>query len=341
MARRFIAALRHPALQRDVRLRWSAGLLWLLTAASGCDGCGSKSQDEPPSAATAPSSAADGKGGRATGVLTGVVRLTEGADLPEYSDEQLERKVLSHTERAALPESCSPPKITDGQPVRLTADGLLAGVMLAASDFATQPDVPPATRSVVIDDCRLTPALIVAKKGDTLRVTSKVNYPFMPAFGEAAVVKTLIPGQNYDVPLDQPGVSAVTCGFTAPCGRTDVIVLEHPYFTVTDGQGHFRFESFPADQAVKLNAWHPLFKEAEITVELGRGEERKVELVLEPAAPPPPAAAPAAAPAEPPKPPKPTKPAAPAPSAPKKPAAEPARTPSPTPSPAPAPIKGG
>jgi hypothetical protein len=329
MARRILAALLHPAFALGPRRRTSAALLGLLvTGASGCDGCGSKGGDKAPSAATSPvPPAADGKsGGRATGVLTGVVRLTEGADLPEYSDEQLERKVLSHTQRAALPESCSPPKITDGQPVQLTADGLLAGVMLAASDFTTQPDVPPATRSVVIDDCRLTPSLIVAKKGDTLRVTSKVSYPFMPAFGDAAVVKTLIPGQSYDVPLDQPGVSAVTCGFTAPCGRTDVIVLEHPYFTVTDGQGHFRFESFPADQAVKLNAWHPLFKEAEIVVELGRGEERKVELVLEPAAPPPPAA-----PAEP------TKPTAPVPSKPEKPAAKP----SPAPASAPAPTKGG
>jgi len=283
---------------------WSALLLFALAGASGCDGCGSKAA-KAPSPGTPTGAPADAKSrGRATGVLIGVVRLAEAADLPEYTDGQMERKVLSHTQRAALPDACSPPKINDQRPVQLTADGLLAGVMLAASDFSTQPDVPPITRSVVIDDCRLTPRLIVAKKGDTLRVTSKVNYPFMPAFGATAVVKTLIPGQNYDVPLDQPGVSAITCGFTAPCGRADVIVLEHSYFTVTDGQGHFRFESFPADEAVTLNAWHPLFKEAKITVELGRGEERKVELVLEPAAPPPPAA-----PASPTEPEKPSKPA--------------------------------
>jgi hypothetical protein len=253
---------------------------WLLAAGSGCDGCGAKDTIAPKPVPAAP---AAGPIGRATGVLTGVVRLAEGAPLPEYSARQMERKVLAHTEGAALPDACSPPKIADRHPVQLTADGLLAGVMLAASDFSKQPEVPPVTRAVKIDDCRLTPRLVVAKKGDTLRVTNTVNYPFMPAFGTATVVKTLIPGQSYDVPLDQPGVSAVTCGFTAPCGRTDVIVLEHPYHAITDAQGHFRFDSFPADEAVTLNAWHPLFKEAKITVELGRGEERKVELVLEPA----------------------------------------------------------
>lgn len=265
-------------------------LVVLVVTAGGCDGCRDKAPPSsgPPSKPLTP----------AKGVLTGVVRLAPGADLPEYTDRHMERKVLSHVERAPMPEMCSPPKITDHQPVRLTPDGLLAGVMLAASDFSRAPDVPPVVRSVVIDDCRLTPRLVTAKKGDTLRITSKVDYPFMPAYGETTVVKTLIPGQSLDVPLDQPGVSAVTCGFTAPCGRTDVIVLEHPYHTVTDDKGHFRFDEFPADEAVTLNAWHPLFKEAKITVELGRGEERKVELVLEPA-PPVPVPAPEPAPAKP------------------------------------------
>lgn len=273
------------------------GLLGLLaSAAGGCDSCGKKPDGSAATGPTAPS--APPASGPATGVLTGVVRLTNGAELPEYAEGQMERKVLSHTERAALPATCSPPKLTDRKPVQLTADGLLGGVMLAASEFRTQPDVPPVTHALKIEDCRLTPRLVVAKKGDTLRVTSTVDYPFMPAYGDTAVVKTLIPGQNYDVPLDQPGVSAVTCGFTAPCGRADVIVLEHPYATVTDAQGHFRFEKFPADQAVTLNAWHPLFKEAKITVELGRGEEKKVELVLEPAAPAP-APAPTPAPEQP------------------------------------------
>ena len=275
-------------------------LLALLAASTGgCDGCGNKGAKGSSTAPAPPPPPPKPAAGPVTGVLTGVVRLANGAPLPEYSDQQMERKVLSHTERAALPDSCSPPKINDRRPVQVTADGLLAGVMLAASEFTTQPDVPPTTHAIKIEDCRLTPRLVVAKRGDTLRVTNTVpNYPFMPAFGNTTVVKTLIPGQNYDVPLDQPGVSAVTCGFTAPCGRTDVVVLEHPYATVTDAQGHFRFEKFPADQAVTLNAWHPLFKEAKITVELGRGEERKVELVLEPAAAPA-QPAPAPAPAQP------------------------------------------
>lgn len=259
--------------------------LLLATACCGCGGSGDSGKPAPAPSKPLPP---------ARGVVTGVVRLTPGADLPEYSTEATERKILSHTERAAMPEMCSPPKLSDHQPVQLTPDGLLVGVMLAASGFSTQPEVAPMVREVKIEDCRLTPRLITAKKGDTLRVINTVNYPFMPAYGETTLVKTLIPGQNYDVPLDKPGVSAVTCGFTALCGRTDVVVLEHPFHTVTDDKGHFRIENFPADEPVTLNAWHPLFKEAKIELTLGRGEERKVELVLEPATPPPAPPTPAA-----------------------------------------------
>ena len=268
------------------------GAAWLALAllAAGCNGCGGKSGEGAGKPGAAPAKPL----APAKGVLTGVVRLTPGADLPEYSDAHMERKILGHTERAAMPEMCSPPKLTDHQPVRLTDDGLLIGVMLAASEFSTQSEVAPMVREVKIEDCRLSPRLITAKKGDTLRVMNMVNYPFMPAYGETTMVKTLIPGQTYDVPLDKPGVSAVTCGFTALCGRTDVIVLEHPYHAVTDDKGHFRIENFPADEPVTLNAWHPLFKEAKIELTLGRGEERSVELVLEPASPPPAPATPAA-----------------------------------------------
>lgn len=238
---------------------------------------------ETPSTPPAPSKPA---------VLTGRVKLAPGATLPSYRIEDMERQVLDHIRRGAWPESCTPPKNADRQPVALTSDGYLAGVMLAASEFAHPSTRAPKVHEAVIRDCRLTPALVVAMRGDKLRVRNEIEFPFMPTYGRAAMVQTLTPGQTRDYGLEDMGVGAVQCGFTAPCGRTDVIVLGHPAFAITDTEGRFRIEDFPPAETIRVNAWHPLFAEAQLEVRVERGETREVELTL---APLPPAAAPAAA----------------------------------------------
>jgi hypothetical protein len=233
----------------------------------------------------------------AKAVVEGVIRLAPGAELPSYAPEQMEKKLFQKLAPEAPPATCTPPKKTDRQPVRLTADGALAGVMLAPSGFSVQPQRPPLVHEVVIDDCRLSPALVVAMKGDSLRVRSNVSFPFMPSYESGPGVRSLIPGQTYDVPLDKPGVSPLLCGFTAPCGRTDVIVLLHPVYAVTDAQGKFRFDDFPAGEEVSLSAWHPLFQESKVTLRVEPGEHKRLELVLTPApAPAAQGAAPASAP---------------------------------------------
>jgi hypothetical protein len=190
----------------------------------------------------------------------------------------MERKVLDHTKRAEWPAECTPPKILDSVPMRAAPDGALSGVVVAVSDFKRAPKRAPRTHDAVIRDCRLTPSTIVAMKGDKLRVTTEVKYPFMPAYGPPDAVRTLMPGQTYEVELTTPGASPLTCGFTAPCGRTDVVVLLHPLAAVTDEQGHFRIDSFPAGERVTVTAWHPLLAESDTQVELSPGEAKSIEL---------------------------------------------------------------
>ena len=155
--------------------------------------------------------------------------------------------------------------------------------MVVATGFSHQPQRPPMTHEVTIEDCRLTPPLVVAMKGDTLRVRNTVNYPFMPTYRERGMARTLIPGQTYDVALDKPGVQPLLCGFTAPCGRTDVIVLLHPLYAKTDANGKFRIEGLPADEELTINAWHPLFQESKLQVRLGSGEHKSRRVRADPA----------------------------------------------------------
>jgi hypothetical protein len=281
---------------------WRAGLaaptllLLALCSAPACgDGCKSNEQTEAAGGGAPAVEKAEPAQppAPATAVIEGVVRMAAGAEPPSYPQESMERRVLQHTEHAALPTTCTPPKTTDRQPVQVTPDGLLTNVVVAASDFKQQPRHAPVIRDVTISDCRLTPAMVAATKGDTLRVRNELDYPFMPAYGATEVVKTLIKGQSYEAKLDKPGVSPLLCGFTAPCGRTDVVVMLHPLHAVTDAQGKFRIDDFPAGETVKLSAWHPLFQESAVEVRAEPGEVKRVELTLTPLAAPAPEPAPA------------------------------------------------
>jgi hypothetical protein len=264
-----------------VSIRFLAvGCLALLPLAAACK---KHSPAPAPAASATPAVSAIKK----PAVLLGSVRLADGTELPSYTPEQMERQVLAHAKGGTTPDVCSPPKIEDRQPVTLTPEGKLAGVMLAASDFTQREEgVGPKTVNVLIKDCRLTPKIIVARIGDTLHIANDSPFPMMPGMGFETYNQTLTQGQARDIKLDSGGVKIVACGFSAQCGRTDLVVLGHAQGAVTNAQGEFRFENFPADETVRLNAWHPLFNDTTLEVRVQSGEEKRVELVLTPKAPP-------------------------------------------------------
>jgi hypothetical protein len=222
-------------------------------------------------------------------VLIGSVRF-EGDELPMYTNEQMERQVLAHAKGGTTPDVCSPPKLEDRTPVTLTPDGKLVGVMLAASEFSRRDDpAPPKTLHVGIRDCRLQPKLLLAHVGDTIHISNESPFPLMPGMGFETYNQTLTQGQTRDIKLDTGGVKILSCGFSGQCGRTDVVVLAHSQATVTNDKGEFRLEDFPADETVRINAWHPLFFDTYEEVRVSPGEEKRIELVLKPKPAPKPA----------------------------------------------------
>lgn len=253
-----------------------------LTLALALSGCGSN-EKEPPKPAPPPIDRPVAKA-EPFAVLEGVVRLAS-PEVPAFTDAEMERQLLDHTKRGKWPDECSPPKLADRRPLQLAEDGRLSGVIVAVSNFTKQaPKRAPRVHEVMITDCRLSPRTILAQKGDTLKVGSEVKFPFMPGYGPPSQLKTLIPGQTYDVELNALGASPLACGFTAPCGRTDVVVLSHTMAALTDEQGKFRIDSFPPGERVTVTAWHPLLQQSEIQVEVAPGETKSVELVVSPAA---------------------------------------------------------
>ena len=253
----------------------------------GCKGQQAKTSDKTSQPGKEPAAPTEAPSKAKPAVLVGSVRIADGQELPFYTHEQMEHEVLAHAKGGSIPDVCSPPKLEDRQPVSLTPEGKLVGVMLAASEFSQYRDPTPAkVFNIGIKDCRLQPKIIVARIGDSLHITNESDFPMMPSLGQETYNQTLTNGQSRDIKLDIGGVKILTCGFSGQCGRTDVIVLGHSQGTITDDKGGFRLEDFPADETVRINAWHPLFHETYQEVRVAAGEEKRIELVLTPKAPP-------------------------------------------------------
>jgi hypothetical protein len=218
------------------------------------------------------------------GVIVGTVSLAPGESLPEYPGADASLRTLMPAPARELPATC-PQAGAALRPVTITADGLLAGVLIAASEFTGGGEHEPRMLDVAIRNCRLEPALIDASRGDRLRVTNRDAFEFSPSFGPAREEHPLVRDKPVVIPLGAAGVESIRCPLSAPCGRTDVVTLNHPAHARTDARGHYRIEGFPIGQRVRLSAWHPLFEEASTQVWLEDGEVRRVDLQLVPRKP--------------------------------------------------------
>jgi hypothetical protein len=218
-----------------------------------------------------------------SGAIEGTITLEDGSTLPAYPPEQMRRQVLNLTEPEPMPEGCSPASDDDRRPVQVSGAGL-SGVMVAVTGFSRYSKRAPLTHEVVLSNCRLHPMLVVAAKDDLLRLRSEIDYPFMPSLGDNPVVEALIKGQEKIVPLNQAGPRALLCGFTAPCGRTDIVVINHSLYAVTGEGGRFRIDKVPAGEVLTVNAWHPLFEAAGLKLSVQKDEVRNVSVSIKPLA---------------------------------------------------------
>ncbi len=219
------------------------------------------------------------------GTVEGTIRLAPGAHLPSYAANAV--GVLSG-HPSSWPHECTLPTGGDLQPVTMDAHRGLVGVLVAATGDPKHFRVPhaaPRDIDVRIHDCRLTPAFVVATRGDTLVVHNEMKEPFMPSFPDDPFRRAAIQNTPLRMPLDRGGVRALACTLGVPCGRTDVIVLYHPVHAVIEAQGHYRLTNVPAGQRISLHAWHPLFKEALGTVTVQAGGTAHLDLVLSPLPP--------------------------------------------------------
>jgi hypothetical protein len=219
----------------------------------------------------------------ALGTVEGIVRLADGATLPSF----VEHPMLPRGPAAALPPECTPPSDADRQPVRVGASGGLTNlVIVATGDASRWPDsTGPRTHQARIEDCRLTPRVLVVERGDTIHIENPTTFPFFPDLG-TGFARALLPSDPLDLVMDRGGVRVIQCGLSNACGRMDVVILYHPVHAVTDAEGRFRLSNVPAGQDVRITAWHPLFQEASAQTRVEPNGTVRVELTILPASQP-------------------------------------------------------
>lgn len=282
-----IAGMRVPSV-----LSIAASLLSLSVV--GCGSSDGTTEEPSSSEAETSESSAESTGpidGIPTGTIQGIVRLAPGTTLPMYADNPM----ISTGAAAALPEGCAPANESDRQPVQIgTSGGLTNLVIVATGDRERWPDTAgPRTRTARIEGCRLVPHTMVAERGDTIHFENEATFPFFPDLG-TGFTRALLPTDPLDMVLDQGGVRTIGCSFANACGRMEVVTLYHPVFTVSDAEGRFRMTNVPADQDVRVTAWHPLFQEVGGTARVSVGGTTTLELVITPVAPPEPPPTPTA-----------------------------------------------
>ncbi len=170
------------------------------------------------------------------------------------------------------------------QDIVVNDNGALKWVFVYVKEGVSQ-NYPPPAKPFVFDQhgCIYDPHVFGLQVGQTLRILNsdpllhnihampKLNRPFnfgMPNKGDVRERKFTKPEVMIRIKCDvHPWMSAY-------CG-----VLPHPFFSVTDDDGHFSITHLPAGQYV-VEAWHEKLGTQTATVTVGDGESKTIQFTF-------------------------------------------------------------
>lgn len=141
-------------------------------------------------------------------------------------------------------------------------------------DDGGAPAAEPKTHVLANKNCRFEPRVVVARKGDTLKVTNPddVSHNANLQFWENAQANPLIPaGGEHSVELEkaEPAASLVSCSIH-PWMQARVFVFNHPYAAVSDENGELTIEGLPAGEEIQFRVNHEIGPIKEVIID---GEE--------------------------------------------------------------------
>lgn len=138
------------------------------------------------------------------------------------------------------------------------------------------------TKRIVQERCEFHPRVLAMGAGSALEVVN--NDPVKHEANGVQDFETIFQlsqhrkGMVDRVVLKKPGVVEITCNIHGWM-KAWAVVVNSPYYAVTDGEGNFRIEGIPAGK-YKLRLWHEGFGEKTLSVKVEEGRTAKVKFEL-------------------------------------------------------------
>lgn len=150
------------------------------------------------------------------------------------------------------------------------------------------PEYEPVNKTHVLanENCRFEPRIVIARVGDTLKVTNpdEVGHNANVSFFRNDPANPMIPvGGEHLIELKQPEPSAmpITCNIH-PWMKAFLVVTEHPFAAVSDDDGVIEIEGLPVGTKLMFQLNHEAGKIDEVEVngkkEKWRGQRFEVEI---------------------------------------------------------------
>ena len=144
------------------------------------------------------------------------------------------------------------------------------------------PENPDEPIHLVQRGCRFLPHVVVVPRGRTLRILNDdgiFHNVHARARRNRAFNRALPPKvKQMDVTFKRPERIRVRCDVHAWMGAW-IVVAEHPYVTVTERDGAFRFEGVPPGRYT-IDLWHETLGKQQKDVTVTAGSEAKMDFVF-------------------------------------------------------------
>ncbi|TWU48686.1 hypothetical protein Poly51_45870 [Rubripirellula tenax] len=113
-------------------------------------------------------------------------------------------------------------------------------------------------RCLVISNVRFEPHILLARVGDSLQlknVASDRHCPNIEFFNMPIVNVDLQPGETITVPLAGPASAPITSS-ACPWMKSFLVVLDHPFASVSDSTGAVSIDGLPSGASLTFMAYH-------------------------------------------------------------------------------------
>ncbi|MGA9185339.1 MAG: carboxypeptidase regulatory-like domain-containing protein [Candidatus Acidiferrales bacterium] len=159
------------------------------------------------------------------------------------------------------PKICDPEsrKTRDLERLEINSDNEVANtvVFLRGITRGKAMDLPDARQHLNQDTCRYVPHVMIVPQGGNLQIKSSDPVLHTVQMFGAATNNIPFPFQNQYIPvaLHQNGVVELKCNAGHVWMNAVLLVVKHPYYSVTDEHGEFKLTNVPPGE-YEIVAWH-------------------------------------------------------------------------------------